>query len=197
MKNNTNKETRFQALQVLSTQDFLLKLTTRERVMLSACCPRFTCRKRCQTYGICDKREETERKRDNEHRTAHNPKRGAHTNWVGASMVHRGRQRNCHPVTWAPVRADSSTLNPELNNHNTREHRTWQKTFTRSPSKRNIAATHVQPTLRPAFQRAEPSELERVTEKQWRLKCLSLSYLSHFSNRTDDISVAARLKSKN
>ena len=28
-------------------------------------------------------------KRDNEHRNADNPKRGAHTNWVGASMVHR------------------------------------------------------------------------------------------------------------
>ena len=29
-------------------------------------------------------------KLDNEQRTAHNPKRGSHTNWVGANMVCRG-----------------------------------------------------------------------------------------------------------
>ena len=66
---------------------FCMKLTTREQVMLSACYlhkPKHDARPtEIATNG---KRQ----KRDNEHRTAHNPKRGAHTSWAGASMVHRG-----------------------------------------------------------------------------------------------------------
>ena len=64
-------------------------------------------------------------KRDNEHRTAHNPKSGAHTNWVGASMVHRGADS----VTVFLGRLSGLTRQPqtsELNNHITRDHRTWQ-----------------------------------------------------------------------
>ena len=117
-------------------------------------------------------------------RSAHSKKGRTHElDWCqhGSSW----RQRPCHPVSLSPVKADSSTSDvPAIPSQG-------------HPPREILQQPHVQPTLRPAFERAEPSERERVTEKQWRLKCLALSCSSHFSTRTDDISVAARLKTKN
>ena len=80
-------------------------------------------------------------KLDNEQRTAHNPKRGSHTNWVGASMVCRGAKRHYHPVSWSPVRADSSTSDVPNSTIASPRIIVPGNTFTRSPSKSNVAST--------------------------------------------------------
>ena len=54
-------------------------------------------------------------------------------------------------------------------------------------SKSKFALTSVQPALRPPFQRAEQSELEEPTERQWHLQCLLCFALlsSHFPDKND------------
>ena len=63
-------------------------------------------------------------------------------------------------------------------------------------SKSNLASTSRSTNTPSSLQRAAHSELEELTEKQWRLQCLPFALLSsHFPNKMNEFIVAAKLKS--